>query len=117
MNLHGYINGNNSSNNKKYEYTYLKDEQLEGKDCILVKEDVFYPVDGEYAHISEIISNRKLRVFWIEKSTGFILGGSSTSDTSNIDNITPETIIRNIAIGNVVDSDFELPKDYKIIVK
>ena len=29
MNLHGYINGNNSSNNIKYEYTYLKDEQLE----------------------------------------------------------------------------------------
>lgn len=117
MNLHGHINGNNSSSNIKYEYTYIKDEQLEGKDCILIKQDIFYLVDGKYTHISKITPEKQLRVFWIEKSTGFVLGASSTTNPNKNDNITPEMIIRNIYTGNVIDSDFELPKDYKIIVQ
>lgn len=38
MNLHGFIKGSdNPKQTRKYEYKYIKDELLDGKDCILVK--------------------------------------------------------------------------------
>lgn len=74
--------------------------------------------DGEYIHINKIVPEKRVNVFWVEKSTGFVLGGSTIEPTENLNNkITPEIIIKNIYTGNVVDSDFDLPKDYKIIEK
>ena len=95
----------------KVEYRYVKDEELEEKDCILVEEEYFYRMDdGSYQKDSE-----ERYFLWIEKSTGFILALGGTENGG--DAVTPESFIRNISVGTVQDSDFEMPTGYKIIDK
>ena len=115
MNLHGFIKGSdNPKQTRKYEYKYIKDELLDGKDCILVKEEIFDLEKGNYININDYEPEKEMRAFWIEKSTGFILGLGPIKSAQTT--ATPETImLRNISFGNVVDSDFDLPSDYKII--
>lgn len=107
---------NNPKHTRKYEYKYIKDEPLDGKDCIFVKEEIFILEDGNYISINEYEPEKKLRAFWIEKSTGFILGFAMIKPNQNT--AAPETImLRNISFGDVVDKDvdFDLPSDYTII--
>lgn len=99
----------------KYEYQYVKDESLEGKDCIFVKQIIYAFENGTYIDINTGHPEEEIYVYWIEKSTGFVLGISKMP--SNMDSATPGVIIRNITFGEVVDSDFEIniPEDYTII--
>jgi len=117
MSLYGLIKDNDEPNyTRKYKYKYIKDEPLDGKDCIFVKEEIFILEDGNYISINEYEPEKKLRAFWIEKSTGFILGFAMIKPNQNT--ATPETImLRNISFGDVVDKDvdFDLPSDYTII--
>lgn len=97
--------------NLKRELSYIKDENIEGKDCIFVKEITYYKSDdGTFQSDSKL--NEDIRVYWIEKSTGFVLGGAIIKPTQT--NVTPEIWITNITFNEVVDSDFDLPVDYEI---
>ncbi len=117
MSLYGLIKDNDEPNyTRKYKYKYIKDEPLDGKDCIFVKEEIFILEDGNYISINEYEPEKKLRAFWIEKSTGFVLGFAPIEP--NQTTATPEVIVlRNISWGNVTDSDVEvnLPSDYRIL--
>ena len=53
-----------------------------------------------------------IRVYWIEKSTGFVLGTAMIKPTQTQNNATPDVWIKNITFNEVVDSDFNLPIDY-----
>lgn len=108
-------NHNNLNNQYRREFKYIKDETLEGKDCIFVKEEIFSRENGTYINLNEANPEKEIRGFWIEKSTGFVLGGAMMQ--AGQDTATPEMIVRNISFGEVVDSDFELPIGYEIIEK
>lgn len=100
----------------KIELSYVKDENIEGKDCIFVKEVTYYKAeDGSFQVYNQ--TDEDILGYWIEKSTGFVLGGTRMKPTQ--DNPTPDTWITNITFGEVVDSDFHftLPSDYTIIDK
>ena len=102
---------NNKGTNLRRELSYIKDEIVEGKDCIFVKEITYYKIDnGNYQSDSEL--NQDIRAYWIEKSTGFVLGGAMIKPTQT--DATPEAWITNITFNEVVDSDFDLPIGYKI---
>lgn len=90
----------------KYEYRF-KDELLDGKDCILV-EEIYYKLDGDkYVNRNKTNLGVDVYYYWVEKSTGLIIGYNRIEPNQNT--ATPTTIIRNITFGNVKDSDFELP--------
>ena len=56
--------------NAKRELEYIKDENIEGKDCIFVKEIYFSKTDeNTFQANSEL--DVDIRAYWIEKSTGF----------------------------------------------
>ncbi len=95
----------------KRELSYIKDENIEGKDCIFVKEITYYKTeDGTFQADSEL--DVDIRAYWIEKLTGFVLGGAMIKPTQT--NATPEVLIKDITFNEVVDSDFNLPIDYEI---
>ena len=96
--------------NLKRELSYIKDEKIEGKDCILVKEITYYKADdGTFQ--SDNKSDVDIRAYWIEKSTGFVLGAALIKPTQT--NATPEVLIKSITFNEVKDSDFNLPIDYE----
>lgn len=102
---------NTNDINLKRELSYIKDETIEGKDCIFVKEITYYKTDdGSFQPDSEL--DVDIRAYWIEKSTGFIVGAAMIKPTQT--SATPETLIKNITFNEVVDSDFDLPTDYTI---
>lgn len=97
--------------NLKRELSYIKDEKIEGKDCIFVKEITYYKTDdGTFQ--SDNKSDIDIRAYWIEKSTGFVLGAAMIKPTQT--SATPEVWIKNITFNEVKDSDFNLPIDYEI---
>ena len=103
------INANGINLNR--ELSYIKDEKIEGKDCILVKEITYYKADdGTFQ--SDNKSDVDIRAYWIEKSTGFVLGAALIKPTQT--NATPEVLIKSITFNEVKDSDFNLPIDYEI---
>ena len=109
-----YLENRNTPNYPyKIKYRYIRDEVLEGKDCILA-EEVYYKLDGDkYINMNKANPEEKVVYYWIEKSTGFIVGLDGREPNQNT--ATPTTIIRDITFGNVKDSDFELPNgDYMI---
>lgn len=91
----------------KYEYRYIRDEILDGKDCILV-EEIHYKLDGDkYVNENKTNLEKKVYYYWIEKTTGLIIGYNRVEP--NQDTVSAYTIITNMTFGNVKDSDFELP--------
>lgn len=97
--------------NLKRELSYIKDEKIEGKDCIFVKEITYYKTDdGTFQSDNE--SDEDIRAYWIEKSTGFVLGATLIKPTQT--SATPEVLIKSITFNEVKDSDFNLPIDYEI---
>lgn len=109
-----YLENRNTPNYPyKYEYRYIKDELLDGKDCILV-EEIHYKLDGDkYVNENKTNLEKKVYYYWIEKTTGIIIGYNRVEP--NQDTVSAYTIITNITFGNVKDSDFELPTgDYMI---
>ena len=56
-------------------------------------------------------------MYWIEKSTGFVIGGALMEAGDN--KAVPQTIIRNINFGKIADDMFQdmltLPLDYNVI--
>jgi len=107
-----YIEENHEPNSKYIrEYVYIKDEIIEGKDCIFVKEQRYNQESGKYIY-RNIENTNMFNSYWIEKSTGFVIGFSPIKPDE--DTAVPITIIRNITFGEVKDSDFDLPTDYII---
>ena len=97
--------------NLSRELSYIKDEKINGKDCVFVKEVTYYKAeDGTFIADSEL--EEDVRSYWIEKSTGFVLGGAMIEPAQT--SATPEVWIRNITFDVVKDSDFDLPTDYEI---
>ncbi len=102
---------NTNDINVKRELSYIKDEKIEEKDCIFVKEITYYKTDDNTFQ-SDGESNEEIRAYWIEKSTGFVIGAAMIKPTQT--SAAPETLIKNISFNDVVDSDFDLPTDYTI---
>lgn len=104
-----YENGN-----IKIELSYIKDEKINGKDCVFVKEVTYYKTDdGSFQTYNQPDEN--IRAYWIEKTTGFVLGATMIKPTQ--ENATPQVWINNIIFNEVVDSDFDLPNNYTIYDK
>lgn len=102
---------NPKGDNIKVELSYIKDEKIEGKDCIFVKEVTYYKTDdGSFQTDSEL--SEEISAYWIEKSTGFVLGYTTIEPTQT--DATPKVWIKNITFNEVVDSDFDLPTNYTI---
>ena len=102
---------NTSGTTVKRELSYIKDEKIEGKDCIFVKEITYYKTDdGSFQPDSKL--DVDIRAYWIEKSTGFVLGAAliNPSQTS----ATPKLWINSITFNEVDDSEFSLPTDYEV---
>ena len=94
------------------ELSYIKDEKINGKDCIFVKE-VTYNRQDDNTYKSNSDSDEDIRAYWIEKSTGFVLGAATIKPTQT--SATPDDCwIYSITFGTVKDSDFELPTDYTV---
>ncbi len=92
----------------KVKYEYLKKEQYKNKECIVVKQ--IYNNNSNKTLIQNIY-----RVFWIEEKTGYIIGIGEIYNTK--DEIVENVYYDNIKINELKDSDFEIPKDYKITEK
>ncbi len=102
---------NPKGNNIKVELSYIKDEKIEGKDCIFVKEITYHKTDdGTFQNDSEL--SEEISAYWIEKSTGFVLGYTTIKPTQT--SASPKTWIKSITFNEVTDSDFDLPTDYTI---
>lgn len=95
----------------RYEFVYIRDEKIENKDCIFVKECVYYLNSKKYVD-NEYNSKGEVPVYWIEKSTGFVIGCALMENGTN--EAKPQTIIKNIKCGEVADNIFELPSDYNM---
>lgn len=99
----------------RYEFAYIGDDKIENKDCIVVKECVFYLETKEYVDAS-YNSKNETPVYWIEKSTGFVIGAALMESGKNT--AIPQTIIKNIEFGKVTDDIFnemfELSNDYNM---
>jgi len=100
-------NQTNLKNRYKREYHYIKDDTVEGKDCILIEEVFFYKENDTYINRNKSNPEEEIYIYWIEKSTGFVVAFDRT--LPNQKTFTPNTIITNITFGNVEDSVFELP--------
>lgn len=99
----------------RYEFAYIRDEKIDNKDCILVKERIYYIETKKYMDNIDN-SEGKVRVFWIEKSTGFVIGAAYMD--AGKDTATPQSIIKNIKCGEVTDDIFnymyEISDDYNV---
>lgn len=96
----------------KYEYLYIKDEMIDGKDCVFVEEVTFSKENNSYINHNKALPQEKVIALWIEKSTGFIIGSAPIlpgQESADVD-----ILITNISFGTVKDSDFELPTGYTI---
>ena len=93
------------------ELSYIKDEKINEKDCIFVKEVTYNrQEDGTYKSNSD--SDEDVHAYWIEKSTGFVLGTAKIKPTQT--KATPDAWIYSITFGTVKDSDFDLPTGYTV---
>lgn len=97
----------------KFEYLYRKDEMIDGKDCIFVEEVTFAKKDGSYINVNKEYPEEEVFAFWLEKSTGLIIGRTTILPGQKSANV--YKLLTNISFGTVKDSDFELPSDYEII--
>lgn len=86
------------------EFIYVKDEELEGKDCIFVKAFRYDKKTGEL----KVNRDGLIDSYWIEKSTGFFVGASKIHPEGN--SSIPTVVIRNLSFGTVKDSDFAEPE-------
>ena len=93
------------------ELSYIKDEKINEKDCIFVKEVTYNrQEDGTYKSNSD--SDEDIHAYWIEKSTGFVLGAAKIKPTQT--KAIPDAWIYSITFGTVKDSEFDLPTDYTV---
>lgn len=90
------------------EFTYLKDEKFDDKDCILVRATYH----GTSEDFKSLLESNGEPTYWIEKSTGFVIGDGRIKSGENTPTL--ETIYRNISFGTVQDNEFEIPTDYSI---
>ena len=106
---------NNAKNNFRYKYIYIRDEKIENKDCIFVKEAKYYLDTKKYT--DNIDYKNEIPVYWIEKSTGIVIGAGFMEPGKN--KATPQTIIKNIKYGEVTDDMFNdmlnIPSDYLVM--
>jgi len=109
--VYGRIKPTDNSDTKR-ELSYVKDETIEEKDCIFVKETTYYKTEDDTI-VSDSDLDEDIRAYWIEKSTGFVLGGAMIKPKQK--DAIPEIWIKSITFNEVVDSDFDLPTDYEII--
>lgn len=102
----------------RYELAYIRDEKIDNKDCIFVKECVYYIDSKEYVDYS-YNSENEIPVYWIEKSTGIVIGAALME--AGKDTATPQTTVSNIKFGEVTDDIFnymnEISDDYNIFEK
>lgn len=102
---------NPKGDNLRRELSYIKDENIEGKDCIFVKEITYSKIDdGTFQSDSK--SNEDICAYWIEKSTGFVLALALIKPAQT--DATPKVWIEDITFNEVLDTDFALPTNYKI---
>ncbi len=114
--LHIIDTRNNGNHNTRTTFRYIREEKLEGKDCIVISVDVFYSYDGTY--VKDSSDGRPHSVYWIEKSTGFLLGASQVEPDEQEKNLTPQLILKDLTFGEIPDKEFEVPTEkdvYKII--
>lgn len=97
--------------NAKRELSYIKDENIEGKDCIFVKE-VYFTKASNGTWQTNDKADASVSAYWIEKSTGFVLGTAMIKPEQT--NATPDVWIKNITFNEVADSDFILPINYQV---
>ena len=110
------LNKNDAYKDKfRYEFVYIRDEKIDNKDCIFVKEREYNLETKEYNDVSYNGKN-EVATYWIEKSTGFVIGAALMEIGK--DTATPQTMVTNIKQGEVTDDMFndilELPSDYKV---
>jgi len=110
------LNKNDAYKDKfRYEFVYIRDEKIDNKDCIFVKEREYNLETKEYNDVS-YNSKNDVPTYWIEKSTGFVIGAALME--AGKDTATPQTMVTNIKLGEVTDDMFndmlELPSDYKV---
>lgn len=92
---------NIQDSNLRRELSYIKDDNIEGKDCIFVKEITYYKTDdGSFKPDDEF--NTDICAYWIEKSTGFVLGTAIIKPTQT--NAIPEVWIKDITFNKILDS-------------
>lgn len=87
-------------------FEYIKDEKYDDKNCIVIRKYKTYDRDdsSEWDDFA---------AYWIDKETGFVVcRGDCKMDTKETKKY---DYIKNIKIGDLKDSDFELPKGYKTI--
>lgn len=103
----GLLNQLQRNDSYTFTFTYIKDEEIDGKDCIFIKENRLdkntYLVKYPDSYTS---------VYWLEKSTGFKIGEGSMIQTENA--AIPTVLTKNITFGTVEDNEFEIPKGYKV---
>lgn len=101
-----------NDNTHRYELAYIRDEKLDNRDCIFVKQQVFNIETNKYSDPT-YNSTGDIPVCWIEKSTGFVIGTGVMQSGNNVAIL--KTLITNIQFGKVIDSDFDLPNGYEIV--
>ena len=107
-----FENISSKGNNFWIELSYIKDENINGKDCIFVKE-VTYNKQDDNTYKSNSDSDEDIHAYWIEKSTGFVLGATTIKPTQT--SAKPDDCwIYSITFGTVEDSDFDLPSNYTV---
>ncbi len=100
-----------SDRGQRIELSYIKDENISGKDCIFVKEVIYYKnEDGSFETSDEL--DDEVKAYWIEKETGFILGGVMISPDEKESE--PEFWLTSIEFDCVTDDEFNLPEGYKL---
>ena len=85
----------------RHEFTYLKDEKIDEEDCIVAKQSIYDASTNEPREFN------LASIYWIEKSTGFVLASSDIpkEDTT----CSPSIITKNISFGTVKDTDLLKP--------
>ena len=103
--------------NFRYEFVYIRDEKLDNKDCIFVKETEYNIDTKKYSDRAD--DNGDTTVYWIDKPTGMVIGGGFMQSGKNT--AEPNVIISNIEFDGVSDDIFNdidnLPSDYKKIYR
>ena len=116
LDIERFNNKLDSEDNFRYEFVYIKDEKIEDKDCIFVKETKYYTDTKKY--VNNVDYENRTPVWWIEKNSGLVIAAALMESGKN--ETAPEAIISNIKYGEVTDDIFNdmenIPSDYQIIV-
>lgn len=95
---------------EEVKYEYIKEEKYQDKDCIVVKE-----VGVDVTTGNELEGQSLYQVFWMEKDTGHLIGrGEIYKDKEGI---VENVCYKNIKVNEVLDSEFEIPKNFVITKK